>query len=300
MPYIIEDANILKGNQLIKNSILVSENRISAFSKNFKQYRFMKMNADSFIMTPSYAVLDSHIPHSGSCEFLKEYMVTEFLLKGCTTFLTYVNVSYERELVEKLLDMKTALSSSPIDYVIGVRIPLSLINASFIRRCKKERIPAIFIEIQNRNEFRNIPWSRIREAIFPFNCSLIPVLTEQVKDDEKAILASWVKTMKKEKIPFVNDVIQEHLPLSATVLNKIGLYPQKSCLMHGSELSYNLYLMDKDAKNIDDHQLFLYHRDKLVITVHKGKVIRAGKEVLYNPGNGEYVKVKTPSYFSFE
>jgi hypothetical protein len=299
MPYIIENANILKGSQLVKNSILVDENRISAISKNFKQYRFMKMNADAFIMTPSYALLDTHIPLSGPPEILKEYMTTEFILKGCTTFLTYFSVSYERELVGKLMDMKTALLSSPIDFLIGVRIPLRNINASFMRRCKRERIPAIFIEIHNRNEFNQISWSWIREALFPYNCPLIPVLSEKIKGEEKTVMTMWMETMKKEKIPFINEVIQENIPLSPMVLNKIGLYPQKSCFMHGAEISYNLYLMNKDTKNIDEHQLFLYHRDRLVITVHKGNVIRAGREVLFKPGNGEYVKVKTPSFFSY-
>ena len=68
--------------------------------------------------------------------------------------------------------------------------------------------------------------------------------------------------------------------------------------MHGTELSYNLYLKSREIKNVDEVKLFHYHSDRLVVTVHKGKVIRAGEEVLFKPGYGEYVKVRTPSYFS--
>ncbi|WML45104.1 hypothetical protein [Neobacillus sp. PS3-40] len=299
MPYIIENATIPKGNLLLKKSFLISENRITAIQSYFKQYNFMRMNLESFIMTPSYVLLDTSAPLSGSFEVLKEYFTKEFILKGCTTLLTYINVSYERELAEKLINKKTALLSSPIDFLIGVRIPLQLLSVSLIRRCKKERVPAIFVEIQDEMELENIPWSWIREALFPFNCPLIPVLNDRLIKEEKIVLAKWRETMKKEKVPFINERITEKIPLPATVLNKIGLFPEKSCLMHGAEISYNLYLQSNKINNVDDNQLFHYHKDRLVVTVHKGNVIRAGKEVLFKPGNGEYIKVKTPSFFSF-
>jgi hypothetical protein len=299
MPYIIENANVLKGNELIKKSFLINDNRISAIHNGCKQYRYMKMKADSFIMTPSYVILDTGAPLLGTFEALKEYMVNEFLLKGCTTLLTYVKISYENELSEKLKKMKTSLLSCPIDFIIGVRIPIRLISPSFVRKCKKEKIPAIFIEIQENDEFDQIPWGWIREAIFPYNCPLIPILLEREKKENRVLMNKWVETMKKEKIPSINEVILEKTPLSPNVLNKIGLYPKKACLMHGAELSYNLYLLDKEIWNIDESQLFLYHSERLVITVHKGNVIRAGKDVLFKPGYGEYVKVNNPSFFSF-
>jgi hypothetical protein len=299
MPYIIENANVLKGNELIKKSFLIDDNRISAIQNGFKQYRYMKMKADSFIMTPSYVILDTSAPITGSFQLLKEYMTNEFLLKGCTVLLTYVKICHEKELTEKLIKMKTTLLSSPIDFIIGVRIPIRLISPSFIRKCKKEKIPAIFIEIKENDEFDHIPWGWIREAIFPYNCPLIPILSEGEKKENRVLMNKWVETMKKEKIPSINEVILEKTPLSANVLNKIGLYPKKACLMHGAELSYNLYLMDKEFRNIDESQLFLYYSERLVITVHKGNVIRAGKDVLFKPGDGEYVKVNNPSFFSF-
>jgi hypothetical protein len=104
--------------------------------------------------------------------------------------------------------------------------------------------------------------------------------------------------MVNEKIPAVYEEIIENQPLSLSILNKIGLYPQKASLMHGSELSYNFYLNGREIKNLDEESLFHYHSNRLVVTVHKGKVIRAGEEVLFKPGNGDYVKVRTPSYFS--
>ena len=65
-----------------------------------------------------------------------------------------------------------------------------------------------------------------------------------------------------------------------------------------TEVSYNLYLKVREIMNVDEVTLFHYHSDRLVVTVHKGKVVRAGEKVLFKPGNGEYVRVRTPSYFS--
>jgi hypothetical protein len=87
--------------------------------------------------------------------------------------------------------------------------------------------------------------------------------------------------------------------LSVQVLNKIGLFPQKASLLHGSEVSYNLFLKAREIINVDEVELFHYHSDRLVVTVNKGKVVRAGEEVLFKPGYGEYVRVRTPSYFAF-
>lgn len=298
MPYIIENANILKENRLLQASILVRENRIASLEYGPNRYHYMKMNANPYIMTPTYVLLNSTIPITSSFELLKKYITDQFILRGCTTFITYVSVSSERELHEKIENMKTALLSSPIDFLIGVRIPLTSITPSFIRSCKRKKIPAIFMEIQDIKDFGKIPWGWIREALFPYNCPLIPIISQDCKKQEKAILSEWKETMLIEKIPGVAEELEENKPLKLPILNKIGLIPHKSCFRHGAEISYNLYLKSREIKNIDEDQLFHYHSNRLAVTIHKGIVIRAGEDVLFKPGKGEYVKVITPSYFS--
>jgi hypothetical protein len=259
----------------------------------------MKMNAESFIMTPSYVLLDSSIPLNASFQEFRKYMIENFLLKGCTTLLTHISVSYESELVKKKNDTKTALINSPIDFLISVKIPLRLLTPSFIRKCKKERVPAIFIEVDDLEELEKIPWGWIREALFPYNCPLVPIISSEIKKDAKRALSKWKVIMESEKIPAILEELRENQPLSPLVLNKIGLYPQKASLLHGAELSYNLFLKAREIMNVDEVALFLYHSNRLVVTVNKGKVIRAGDEVLFKPGYGEYVRVRTPSYFAF-
>lgn len=298
MGYIIEDANILKETKLTKSSLLIENDQIAAKKTNFKHYNLMKMNTDGFIMTPSFVLFDPNIPLKASYQELRKYLTEQFLLKGSTTLITNISVSFERELPQKINDVKTSLISSSVDFLICVKIPLRLLTTSFIRKCKREKIPAIFLELDGPEQLDTIPWSWIKEAMFPYNSILIPIITNPSKKEAKGVLSKWKVRMESEKIPVLFEELAEREPLSIPILNKIGLYPQKSSLLQGTEISYNLFLNNGEIKNVDEARLFHYHCDRLVVTVHKGKVIRAGEEVLYKPGYGEYVKVLTPSFFS--
>ncbi|PFN75798.1 hypothetical protein COJ85_33130 [Bacillus sp. AFS076308] len=296
--YIIENANILKDKQLTTCSLFITNEQIKMVQKCTSHDRFMRMNLDPYIMTPTYVLLSSAIPYKGSFEGLKSYLTEHFLLKGCTTIFTYVELSYEKELSDKINEMKTALISSPIDFTIGVKIPPKLITPSFMRSCKKYKIPAIFVDLSDLDELERIPWGWIREAMFPFNSPLIPIISLPQKKEARMVLSKWKDIMIKEKIPSLYEVMEENDPLPISIQNKLGLYPQKGSLMTGTELSYNLYLKDREIRKVDEGSLFHYHSNRLVVTVHKGKVIRSGDKVLFSPGSGEYVKVRTPSYFS--
>ncbi|WP_042457830.1 hypothetical protein [Neobacillus dielmonensis] len=298
MAYIIENAQILKDRQLKTCSFLIQEDRIAAIQSNFKRSSLMKMNLGQFIMTPTYILLNSNISQHESFPKLKQLITNQFLLKGCTTFLTYVTLNYEYELHSKVSEMETSLNSSPIDFLIGVRIPVRMITQSFIRSCKKKKIPAIFVEVQDATELANIPWSWIKDAMFPFNSPLIPIISCSEKKEVKLVLSKWKEVMVNEKIPAILEEIEENQPLSTAILNKIGIYPYKGSLMNGTELSYNLYDHSIQIGKVEQADLFQYHKDRLTVTVHRGKIIRSGKVVSFKPGYGEHVKVKTPSYFS--
>jgi hypothetical protein len=296
--YIIENANILKDERIINQSIMVSEDRITTIQTSLSQNRLMKMNIEPFIMTPTFVLLNSTLPKIRSFKDMKNSITEHFLLKGCTILFTYANVSFEAELAEKINEVKTSLISSPLDFLIGVRIPTRLLTPNFMRNCKKYKVPAIFVELTNQGELEEIPWGWIREALFPFNCPLIPIISPSIKKEHKTVLSKWKGIMLKEKIPALFEEVAENQPLSVPLLNKVGLYPHKASLMSGTELSYNLYLKGKEINKVDEVGLFHYHGDRLVVTVHKGKVIRSAGNVLFKPGNGEHVKVRTPSYFS--
>jgi hypothetical protein len=299
MTYIIENANILKETNLVTTSLVIKENQIAFMGNNVKRYQFMKMNAAPYLMTPTYVLFDSLYSVENSFQEKKDYFLKKFMLKGCTTLLTFVDIRYESELSTKLKKMKLELLSSAIDYVIGVKVPLSLITSSFIRSCKREKVPAIFIDLKETDKLSSVPWGWIREAMFPYNSPLIPFVSGVEPRDKKRILNDWSIVLENQKIPHFEEPLIEGAPLSVPDLSKIGLIPLKSSIRQGGEISYNLYIKNRELMNIDVHNLFHYHNDRLLVTVHKGVVIRSGNsDIYYRSGFGEHVIIKTPSFFS--
>lgn len=298
MTYIIENVNLLQNKRKVRTSILVKEDRINAIKASFKKFSHMRLNGQPFIMTPSHIVYDPHIPLEKKFAEIKPYFIDEFIKKGCTVFLTYAEVKWESMLSTALKRLKTKLINSPIDYVLGVKIPIRLITPSFIRKCKRERVPVLFIEVDDIDDLRKVPWGFVREAMFPYNSPFVPIFGQEERKQKRTAELEWKRILSAEKIPFVAEELSEKTVLSNAVLQRIGIIPIKSLIHSGSEVSYNFYLDCKEINKIEQSDLYLYYNHRLVVTVHKGTVIRAQDEVLFRPGFGENVLINTPSFFS--
>ena len=298
MTYIIENATILKERKMTKTSLLIENGKILSIKPDYKRYRFIRMNAASFIMTPTSTLLHKELPLDLPFQELKAYFINEFILKGCTTFITLAAVNQEQALSKEIKRVNTRLLNSPIDYIIGVKISSRLLTPSLLRKCKREKVPAIFVEINQVDELYSLPWGWLREAMFPYNSPLIPLFVNKNERERNYALAEWKRMMEKEKIPAIHEEIAENEPIPYSVLKKIGIFPKKSSIHQGLELSYNLYLKSREIRNIEEVELFHYYRHILVHTVHKGEVIRAKDYIDFRPGFGEHVKINTPSYFT--
>lgn len=298
MTYIIENVNLLQDKRKQRTSILIKEKRINSINDSFKRFSHMRLDGHPFIMTPPHIIYDSLNPLEKSFAELKTYFINEFIKKGCTVFLTYADVKWESMLSKALKRLKTRLMNSPIDYVLGVRIPIRLLTPSFMRKCKREKVPVLFVEVDEKDDLRNVPWGFIRDAMFPYNSPLIPVFGGEDRKERRALEQQWKRILTAEKIPFVAEEISEKAVLSKEVSQRIGIIPIKSHIHSGGEVSYNFYLDCNEINNIEQSQLYLYHNHRLVVTVHKGTVIRAQDEVLFRPGFGEHVLINTPSFFS--
>lgn len=298
MTYIIENVNLLKDHQLHHTNMLVDGDRILSLSSSLKRYKHIRMDASQYITTPTHVIYHPNLPAFNSFHQQKKFFIERFILKGSTVFLTDIRVEFEHELPQKLRQKKTELINCPIDYCIGVTIPLRLLSADFMRKCKRQKIPAVFVELDHPTELFNKPWGWIREAMFPYNSPLIPVLKSVNEKQKKEELRVWKEILEAEKIPFIDTELSPNNRIGRKQLAKLGIYPLKSYLHQGGELSYNFYSSFEGIKKIDEMDMFLYHNNRLLVTVYKGKVIRAGKQVSYNPGTGENVVIKTPAFFS--
>lgn len=293
MTYIIENAFVLKGGVLKELSLLVENNKIALSQSSLDMYKHLRMNASDYIMTPTHVLLDFNLPFNQPFAGRKAYYLNKFIMKGCTTILTCALVRRERELTSQLKKIQSQMLDCPIDYVIGVRIPAKLVTASFLRRCKREKVPAIFVEISELSELEKIAWGWVKEAMFPYNSPLIPVFLSS----EKRLPKIWGDIMKMHNIPCLMDELAENTPMNRKYTEKIGIYPKKSYLHHGGEVSYNFYLKDRETVKMIERELFTKHDSHLIMTIHKGKVIRAGGFLSYRPGDGEHVVINTPSFY---
>ena len=86
-----------------------------------------------------------------------------------------------------------------------------------MRECKKRKIPAIFVRIENEDELSSVPWGWIKEAMFPYNSPLIPVFQRK---DNSELKQTWQMVTSKEKIPSFTDEIVEKQPISERLWQK--------------------------------------------------------------------------------
>lgn len=297
MTYIIENANIISQQTIKTTSFLINQDRITSVQASFKRLNHMRMNVSPFIMTPTFVVYTQNISEEKSFQETKNYLIDQFIKKGCTTILTTAEMNYESQFDAAIKRKKSSFNTSPIDYIVAVKVPVRMLTPSFIRKCKKEKVPAIFLRIDRPDELLSVPWGWIRDSLFPYNCPIIPVFSVKQEKEQQQSRDVWKKIVANEKIPTLENEISEMRPICKQDLAKMGIYPLKANLLQGGEVSYNLFNIDLEGIPVEEFELYDYHNDKLMITVHRGKVIRAGEEVLFRSGFGEHVTINKPSFY---
>lgn len=222
MTYIIENANLYKHNQLVTTSLLVNDGKILSVQPTFSKYLYMKMNANDFLMTSTSVFYADGIPDQNEHFEIENYMTSRYLNQGCTAVLVSAEIQHVNEFDNAIEQVRQFYQNSPLDYTIAVKIHIKDFTVPFVQKCKQKKIPAIFLEFQDKRELYKIPWGWVRDALFPYNCPLIPVIG---KEQEFILLETWKSILKREKIPHIEEPLTEQTPLKLQVLKKIGIYP---------------------------------------------------------------------------
>lgn len=290
--YIIEKANIEIENTKKNTSLLIKDNKIYSMKDSFKRNNYIRMNLSEFIMTPNHVMLDLNAPPSNFQE-MKQYFTENFLLKGTGTIISAFSIQFENQFEEELRKKRTSLINSPIDFVIAVKLPLEKLSTTIIRKCKRNKIPVIFVELKTIEDLYKKPWGWIKEAMFPYNPVLVPIFSTDQKA-KKNLLKIWNEILDKEKISHTFDEIPEKTPIDLKNLKKFGVYPKRGDLSIGSEINYNLYFK---ADKVDERGQIHYDKDKLAVMVLKGLITISCHEVIYRPGFGEELKIEGTSLF---
>jgi hypothetical protein len=296
VPYIIEQANVLKNNKVECCSLVIDDNRIDYMSEKISRYRFIRMPANEYVLTAGHVMLDFSFQEQRTFVQFKQYMQQHFISRGCTTLLAVCDVRYEKQLPKALQQLRQQLLNSPIDYFIGVKIPLRTLTPSFVRECKRYKIPVIFIELNGEEDLAGVPWNWIYEALSSYFIAFSP----HWKNDRALALQQkqWRQILKDHKIPFIPFSLKERTPLSLEVLKKIGIYPQKGDIRIGGEVDYNLYEQMSISHSVAEKPIVDYDNHVPTITVHKGRLLKAGEQIYFYPGFGKERVVRAPGMFA--
>lgn len=296
--YIIEDALYATDESSRRVSFLVEDDKIAAIREKFSYYSHIRLNISPFIMTPSHVICDVSLPVDLDFSSFKTYFLDHFISKGCATILTSFTISYEFEFLGKLEERKTSLLSSPLDYTIGLSAPAHLITPEVIRLCKRNRVPVIWVEVDDMEAFRSIKWGWVKGLLYDYRITFVPFFTTKLDKKQKMKhLRMWQKTMSSENIPHFSDEMKQKVPMSISQLKKIGMYPHRGNFLPGGEISYNLY-MKKEMDQSPDDSLFHYESHVLKCTMNRGKYHFLNGRTYFHPGAGKELKIQTPGFFT--
>ncbi|MGG3624095.1 hypothetical protein ABES25_11120 [Bacillus gobiensis] len=277
----------MKNDKVKTCSILVNGSRIDYIRSSMDNYHFIKMNMSPYIMAPGRVSIDRTPVEQLPFSQFKKHAEETYLKKGVTVIITVVKLSHERELKQKVGKRRKTYFNSPIDYYIAVQIPLSALTPSFVRACKKLNVSCIFLEHLDQYDWNNVPWGWISDAFSDTSIPLVPCFPESLSFIKLFMLkARWRKSLSSARISFLDEPLKEELTLAHEQLFKLGICPAKGEIRVGGDVDYNLFYVN-ESRILAGDGYRLYDRDTPIISVHKGKLQKAGEGVFFKPGFGE-------------
>ncbi|WP_096153785.1 MULTISPECIES: hypothetical protein [Bacillus] len=299
MSYILEKANVLKiGNQVSNVSIIVKNDKFSWMREEALETKnLIKMDLSHYILTPGHVMLD-FIGKTMDFADYKLYVKENYLLKGCTAIVAVFSISNEMDLLPQLKRARTKLLNSPVDYYFAIQVPLGKLTPSLVRLCKKHKIPAIFLTMDDPSLMETKAWSWIKDALYQFPITFVPIFPEE-KKEKKLAQKIWSVTMTESKLVHLPHCPPTNFPLKLDLLMKLGIYPSKGDIRIGGEVSYNLYICP-EGSIIETASDLDYHIHSPEITVHRGKIVKVSQDVYFRPGFGNECKVTVPGHFQLE
>lgn len=300
MDYLLEQTNVVSGQHNGTRSFLISENKVSYIFRDLPNHRFMSIDLSKYLLTPGHIFYDHHMLDKEKHE-VKE-RIKNIMLKGGTTVVCPFKIRYESEFDNTFKLAKAKMLNSSIDYVLGLKLPLSKLSTDIIRKCKRNYLPFIIVEVDDPVSIEITAWSWIKEALFPYSISIIPEfnIPKMSHNQEKKIKELWEETLESFSIPTEEIEFEQPVQFSKKVVQQFGIYPQKGDLCIGSDVDYNLYPLTKTSNEVEQNGNIGYDNtnQKPIITIHKGRVIRTLEELHYSPGFGQRLKIKTPGQFA--
>lgn len=294
MKYILENTLTNLYGENTKKSYLIEGSKVVYNANHFSKYKHMRLNTNQFVLTPGYIMIDFSVLSISRFDRFKERMKHLHNI-GCTTIITACDVSSESQFHHQLKKAKHALINSSIDYLVGVKIPLTKLTPTIIRKCSKHKVPIIFTEINDPDDIHSICWQWIRNEIFPYQLMIVPLwnIPDLTTWKSRRLKSEWEELLTTNKITTQVEVPNEHTPLTKQFLLNVGLYPTKGSLQVGTDADYLFFSKQELSEKNNDFSELL---PKVVFT--HGTVKKAAANVYLQPGCGKELIVSVPRKFN--
>ncbi|WP_216829236.1 amidohydrolase family protein [Alkalihalobacterium elongatum] len=294
MKYILADAKREEGCEFKQKSYYIENNSVSYVNEKMDKLKFTRVNMSGFTLAAGNIMNDFNLINFKHKEAYK-MRFKRLIEKGCTTIVTYPFVEDVDELKKKLRYARHQMINSPIDYVIGIQTNSKGLTPTLIRKCRNEKVPIIVVNIKSLDEFYEIAWERIKEAMLSYQLLIVPnwIETPLPRKEEEKLASAWELISNQHRIPTHLPFPVEHEPFPKVLSKKIGLYPRKSELIVGSDVDYIMF--QKEADKVTDEDT-LVPKEPAVVAL-RGRILKAGDLIYYKPGYGREVKIILPRLF---
>jgi hypothetical protein len=297
MDYILEEIDSY--GRKVKCNYLIQDNRISYISDHSLKMNLMRVSLNHFLLKPGHVMADFSIYDL----VVKGEKLTDCLNNlvqlGCTTLLTTFPIYYERDFHIRLSQLRNIMKEGQLDYVIGLSIPVRKLTPKIIRKCQREKLPFISVQIDEVSEINSIVWEWIRDANFPYNVQIIPEWKKKIEGKgKKQALQTWEVLMKEKSIETISDFPGNQSPLSKSILKQLGIYPRKGEFVIGADIDYLLYFKEQQDGILEESNSLHYHTNKEPeIVVKDGDIIKLRQNIFSEKGNGNELRVNRPGIF---
>ncbi|WLR53085.1 hypothetical protein LC040_09420 [Bacillus tianshenii] len=292
MSYIIENGWVQKENKKVKRNFIIQSGKVASIEKRISKRSLVRMDVSSYVISPGRIYFDvNHIQTSDTSAF-KERQRT-LIKQGCTTQLVPFRVRYVKDIPTALRRAEHMMINSSIDYVLGVCLPFHKISPKLFRLCRRYHIPFIVTDVETNTNLQRAKWGWWKEANFPNPIPIYPVW--KIEDEKELIIKQkeWSTHFNEHRLPTVCHCVNEDKFIQGKALEQIGLYPEKGDLLIGSDVDYILY-----TRLVDENANLHYDRNIPSIVVLRGKLLKAGDELLLRPGYGKRIDVTMTRRFS--
>lgn len=289
MNYSIESAINYQYGDIETKNFYIRNSKFEYVSKQKIQFTGFQVNTTGMVMTPGYVMFDFDLINIVVFSSIKERM--RYLQTiGCTTVITVCEIDDEKNFEQKLRKARQALINTTVDYLISVKVSLSNLTPVFVRKCKHYKVPIVFITLNENSNLNKVKWQEIKNETFQYDIHICPIWIGSKMNEVEGI-EILNEILLKYRLPTFINPIREHEPLNKRSLRSLGIYPQKGLLSTGSDVDYLLFrkqdfLNSNTGKNLQPS-----------VVVVRGKVLKAGENVMIYPGNGKEVIINLPRRF---